>query len=196
MLAHQHLRDVLHNQESVERKSNLEKYNTITLVKRSLRQNAFHQTLYSETLRKSADFPQENAWNCSGNLLSMVLKFGARFWKNSFLLTFFILNCFENVYFDVATNAFTFIREKSLNRQPCVFVYKCVTGQTWQMYILMWAFASRTCWYESSGFISFVLSCCCWSYINGHQIRWKMVHAKPQMRLQTIKIMLFVALQN
>ena len=39
MLAHQHLREALHNQESDEWKSELEKCNTITLVKRSWRQN-------------------------------------------------------------------------------------------------------------------------------------------------------------
>ena len=39
----------------------------------------FYQTLYSETLGKSADFLQENARKCSGNLLSVLLKFDPNF---------------------------------------------------------------------------------------------------------------------
>ena len=152
----------------------------------------FYQTLYSETLGKSADFPQENARKCSGNLLSMLLKFGPKFRNNSFLTTFSFLIALRMFILTLSQTHLRLSREKSLNWQHCVFVFKCVTDQTWQMPILMSAFVLRTCWYESSGFISFVLSCCCWSYINVHQIRRKMVHAKSQMRLQTIKIMLFL----
>ena len=75
----------------------------------------FYQTLYSETLGKSADFPQENARKCSGNLLSMLLKFGPKFRNNSFLTTFSFLIALRMFILTLSQTHLRLSREKSLN---------------------------------------------------------------------------------